>query len=279
MCNPAMGRVLLSLGLFACGPRAEPESPSPEAALVEVSGGALEEAPAGERLWILDDGIYEEHPPGERRLVVALSSGRVSASDLRGGESGFLIPQLQHRMGAFARAPALAIGIAPAIPSPTIERVFYTSGQASHPEMRLLVRDGAGVRSIPLVLPTFGSPGLLTGRTLGRPAEPDVTLHLSVRITSEGAIVAGDGGKLRPGCEEVGAGPVITVPLRDGAHDWTELARCLAKVKEQFPDEDEVVMSADGDIAWRVIAEAMIAVRGAPERPLFTSLSYSASMR
>ncbi|GAB4207347.1 MAG: hypothetical protein OHK0013_24880 [Sandaracinaceae bacterium] len=120
---------------------------------------------------------------------------------------------------------------------------------------------------------------------------PEATLNLSVTIAENGIIVAGSGGKLAPGCTQMQPGRVITVPNlpnpqadNDGdgqpdVYDWRGLTRCLVTVKGQFPDENQVILSADPNVEYRHLIAAMDAVRADGELPLFPEMLLSAGVR
>lgn len=101
------------------------------------------------------------------------------------------------------------------------------------------------------------------------PEEAEDSLSLGVTLTSAGIVVSGSGGRLAPGCETVETGHVITLPLRDGAHDLAGLTRCLERVHREHSGEDAVIVSADPDVRFRDVAGAIAASRGTAERPLF----------
>ncbi|MBX7195165.1 MAG: biopolymer transporter ExbD [Sandaracinaceae bacterium] len=121
--------------------------------------------------------------------------------------------------------------------------------------------------------------------------QPQASLNLSVTIAENGIIVAGSGGKLAPGCTTMQQGRVITVPNLPSAqtdanadglpdiYDWRGLTRCLATVKGQFPDESQVILSADPNVEYRHLIAAMDAVRADGELPLFPEMLLSAGVR
>jgi len=118
--------------------------------------------------------------------------------------------------------------------------------------------------------------------TLGRRAgsamdNPGSSLNLSVTVTSNGIIVSGSGGKLAPGCTEMQSGRVITVPMRNGQQDWGELTTCARRVKLQFEDENQVILSADPEVEFGDIIAAMDALRG--DNDLFPNILLSAGVR
>ncbi len=121
----------------------------------------------------------------------------------------------------------------------------------------------------------------------GSGATAEQTLNLSVTVTPGGIVVAGSGGKLAPGCRDTASGRVITVPvgtrrLPNGsteAYDWAALTACLAQVKTQFPEETQVILSADPDIQYEQIVHAMDAMRVSGETELFPNVMLSAGVR
>ncbi|MFK7991996.1 MAG: ExbD/TolR family protein [Sandaracinaceae bacterium] len=141
------------------------------------------------------------------------------------------------------------------------------------------------------------------GRRVGRSASDSdsSTLNLSVTITAEGIIVSGSGGKLAPGCTQTQSGRVITVPSRNGVLEWstevragsgrdatitsqvgptsTALTECVQRVHERFPDESQVILTADPEIEFENVVGAMDALRGPGPEPLFPDVMLSAGVR
>jgi hypothetical protein len=258
------------------------EPPPPRDPLAEVTGDALDPVPEGDLLWVFDDGIYEERG-GTRTSIVGLARGVLDPSDVSEGGDGFLVPDLQRSIAAWApRSPALVLGVAPQVPTRTLSRVIYTAIQGwdgSH--YWLVVRQRDESRAIRVTVPRLESPEALLLGALGEEGafEDVLSGDLNILVGGEGLIVAGAGAKLRPGCRDTAIGRVVAVPLRDGAQDWAELGRCLARVKEQFPSETTVIVSADPNIPFADVANAMVAARGSTARPLFPAIMYSAGVR
>jgi biopolymer transport protein TolR len=99
-----------------------------------------------------------------------------------------------------------------------------------------------------------------------RAAQEEEKLNLSVTITADGIVVAGSGGKLAPGCQDTAGGRVITVPKVNNAkgesvYDWNDLNECAARVKGNFPNEEEVIVTADPLILYEDVIATMDAVR------------------
>lgn len=119
------------------------------------------------------------------------------------------------------------------------------------------------------------------GRGVGkRGAVEEPPLNLNVTVTDSGVIVTGSGGKLAPGCETTASGRVVTVPRRgDGEHDWAGLTRCVATVKKKFPDEQQVIVSADPLVPYDQLVAALDAVRHDKDEILFPEVLLSAGVR
>lgn len=118
-----------------------------------------------------------------------------------------------------------------------------------------------------------------SGPSRGGGAEQQA-LNLSVTVTREGIMVAGSGAKLAPGCTGTATGRVITVPAtRPGVYNWNALTECAVKLKDRFPDETTVTVSADPQIEFQHVLSAMDAVRSRGSRELFPEPRLSAGVR
>lgn len=106
-------------------------------------------------------------------------------------------------------------------------------------------------------------------------------LSLSVTITEHGAVVAGEGARLAPGCAETitGNSRTITVPATGAGQDFDGLRDCLERVHARFPEEDSVILSADPMIPYDAIVHAMDAARGPEGDPWFPRVRLSAGVR
>ena len=123
-------------------------------------------------------------------------------------------------------------------------------------------------------------PSLSRGRRASSSTEQGSTLNLSVTIAENGIIVSGSGGKLAPGCTQMQSGRVITVPRSgDGTYNWQALTECAARVHSQFPDENQVILSADPNIEYQNIIRAMDSLRAQGTEPLFPNVMLSAGVR
>ena len=121
---------------------------------------------------------------------------------------------------------------------------------------------------------------LPTGSRMGRRGGVQTErLNLSLTITQNGIIVAGSGGKLAPGCTQTISGKTVTVPRLGANYDWKALTECVAKVKQEFPDETQVIIQADPVIEYQYVVAAMDAVRNKGDQELFPDLMLSAGVR
>ena len=115
-------------------------------------------------------------------------------------------------------------------------------------------------------------------------AENQPKLLLTVAIGRQGFYVAGANGVLGKDAPADASRPP-TVPRRaDGGYDFAALTAELQKIKEQFPNETAVILSADPDVVYDTLIQTMDACREAKvkkpdgsseHRPLFFDVSLS----
>ncbi len=122
-------------------------------------------------------------------------------------------------------------------------------------------------------LPSYGGGGGVGG------GEPEEKLNLNITIVSEGVIVTGSGAKLAPGCENTAGGRVITVARKGDSYDWNSLTECVARVKKEYPNETQVIVSADPLIEYIHLVNAMDAVRKKDDQELFSEVLISGGVR
>lgn len=111
----------------------------------------------------------------------------------------------------------------------------------------------------------------------GKP-EADPPLSLTVAITAAGFTVLGADGVLRPASADEDEDEGVSVPCagtcasaRD--YDYAELSRLLSLVKDEFPEEQTVVLTPASTVVYEVLIGAMDATRAHGERPLFPQVS------
>ena len=98
--------------------------------------------------------------------------------------------------------------------------------------------------------PTYGAAAAAEPRK-----KPD--LLLTVAISTKGFIVAGSGGQQ----------PMIS--LLEGKYDYAALTRKMIEVKDQYPEESKVILTADQTVPYEVLVATMDAVRDHEGRKLF----------
>jgi biopolymer transport protein ExbD len=99
---------------------------------------------------------------------------------------------------------------------------------------------------------------------------PPEGLELAALVTSQGVALKTKGGAISPGCGGMGGG--ITIPMRDGAHDFTALTECARRIKGSRPDlvdETHVKVSASPDVAYETLVSVMDALRRDEHGALF----------
>ncbi len=124
--------------------------------------------------------------------------------------------------------------------------------------------------------------GAEAGAAGDKPEKPP--LLLTVAIGRQGFFVAGAGGVLGKEAATPDATRPPTIPLREGKYDYASLSEQMKKIKEQFPNETAVILSADPDVVYDVLIQTMDACREgsvkAPDgkierKPLFFDVSLS----
>jgi biopolymer transport protein ExbD len=119
----------------------------------------------------------------------------------------------------------------------------------------------------------------------GAAQEARPRLLLTVAVGRQGFHLAGAGGVLGLDASATDLARPPTIPLRaDGAYDFQALSARLAAIKERYPDETQVILTADGSVIYDVLIQTMDACReqvvkapgGKTERkPLFFDVSLS----
>jgi biopolymer transport protein ExbD len=115
-------------------------------------------------------------------------------------------------------------------------------------------------------------------------AENQPKLLLTVAIGKQGFYVAGAGGVLGQDAATPNSTRPPTIPLRDGKYDYGALSEQMKKIKDQFPNETAVILSADPEVVYDVLIQTMDSCREASvkrpdgsseRRPLFFDVSLS----
>jgi len=112
------------------------------------------------------------------------------------------------------------------------------------------------------------------------PASDQAPLHLTIVITDQGFYLATSGRVLSANLTDTAVVHGPTVPRRaDGSYDFVELTAKLAVVKDAFPEESRVVISAEPEIGFGVVVQTMDAARHGGDRgELFADVVLSADV-
>ncbi len=124
----------------------------------------------------------------------------------------------------------------------------------------------------------------LGGEAAASAAENQPKLLLTVAIAKAGFYVAGAGGVLGADAATPDAARPPTIPLKDGKYDYAALGEQMKAIKDRFPNETSVILSADPDVLYDVLIQTMDTCREASvkkpdgsseRRPLFFDVSLS----
>ncbi len=119
-------------------------------------------------------------------------------------------------------------------------------------------------------LPAIGPPST-------EPPDPneEPPLNLSLAVTTQGITILGADKVLYPdGAPEVeeGAEKPPTVPCKSGGtctgvddYDWDDLGTKLGLIKDQYPDDQNVILVPDNNMRYEVLVMAMDVARDDPE--------------
>ncbi|MFT3915424.1 MAG: biopolymer transporter ExbD [Anaeromyxobacteraceae bacterium] len=86
-------------------------------------------------------------------------------------------------------------------------------------------------------------------------------LLLTVAIGKQGFYVAGAGGVLGADAASPDATRPPTIPLKGGKYDYEALTEQLRGIKEKYPQETAVILSADMDVVYDILIQTMDACR------------------
>jgi len=109
-------------------------------------------------------------------------------------------------------------------------------------------------------------------------------LLLTVAVGKQGFYIAGAGGVLGADASSADTTRPPTIPLRNGEYDYAALTEQMKVIKAQFPNETQVILSADADVVYEILVKTMDACReyvsklpdgGSERKPLFFDVSLS----
>ena len=129
---------------------------------------------------------------------------------------------------------------------------------------------------VQLAVINVAAPQIGSGDPQERDQEDDEPpLNLTITVTELGFTIAGSGAVL-PGEGEEG-GPTIPM-LPTGEYDFEGLTNKLVELKDNFPDEDQVIINAEDDIKYKTLIEVMDSSREDDGRLLFHQVVLSAGI-
>ena len=121
-------------------------------------------------------------------------------------------------------------------------------------------------------LPAIGPP-----QEVQQDEDTDPPLMLSIAVTDQGftilgdnGVVTGDGGEEEAAAPEEGVTPEPTIPCSnrpcDGvdAYDYKELTRMLGLIKDEYPEDENVILVPESRIPYEVIVMTMDGSRDDP---------------
>ncbi len=116
-------------------------------------------------------------------------------------------------------------------------------------------------------------------------AEDKPKLLLTVAVGKQGFYIAGAGGVLGKDANTADTTRPPTIPLKaDGKYDFAALTEQMKVIKTQFPNETQLILSADADVVYDILIQTMDACReyvsplpggGSERKPLFFDVSLS----
>jgi len=166
-----------------------------------------------------------------------------------------------------------------------------------------IVLEGPSVLESQAIRDLVGSPDADAAVGDGGPApsrEPPLQrfLYLMLFVTDEGFRISASGGVLPAPPGDPQAQDEPSIPLRSGwegsctvpnqterdrfrlgppacAYDFDAMYRYVQAIKEEYPEERLIIVSAENRIHWQVIVSALDAVRGTEEAPLFPDFIFT----
>lgn len=118
------------------------------------------------------------------------------------------------------------------------------------------------------------------------PVDAPSTLNLTVFILADGFNIGASGATLDGNSENRTGEPLIVKTQKTSAsgkvsidYDYTRLQQKLIEIKRSFPDEETMIVSADGNIPYEVIVRVMDAARKSSDgKILFPAVAFAAGV-
>ena len=105
------------------------------------------------------------------------------------------------------------------------------------------------------------APKISQGAGAGQAQEEKPKLLLTVAVGKQGFYVAGAGGVLGKDSSSADTSRPPTIPLKDGKYDYAALTEQMKVIKAQFPNETQLILSADADVVYETLIQTMDACR------------------
>jgi biopolymer transport protein ExbD len=124
----------------------------------------------------------------------------------------------------------------------------------------------------------------ISGEGAGAQGEDKPKLLLTVAVGKQGFYIAGAGGVLGADAASADTTRPPTIPLKNGQYDFGALTEQMKVIKTQFPNETQLILSADADVVYEILVQTMDACReyvsplpggGTERKPLFFDVSLS----
>lgn len=113
------------------------------------------------------------------------------------------------------------------------------------------------------------------------PPEAASQLNLTVFVLKDGFNIAAVGATLDGNSEERPGEPLIPLVSRNGKPDYdlNALQLRLITIKKSYPDEESMIISADGDVSYDTIVRVMDAARRTADgKLLFPAVAFAAGV-
>jgi biopolymer transport protein ExbD len=148
------------------------------------------------------------------------------------------------------------------VPGELLRQLLHTAQQSSFAEVQLAVFNGdegrqAVIDTLPAAVRHFDVRG-----------DPDEMppLALVLMLNDRGITVAGADAVLRPEAMGTPLPEEPTLPiLADGEYDHRQLTRILSYVKDEYPDDERVILVAADGVPYEAVIKALDAARSDPQ--------------
>jgi len=275
MDEDAIARSRIQAQVAAMGTEASPLTLAQSSAEAELSLSAT--VVVGTKAISLDSGAseipLEETPEGlkipddevQGQLISKLYDGLTVARERHSA-----IDTLRTGSGEF-KGEILVVAHADT-PFSVLRSVMYTAGQAQYGDFQIVVHNPwmKQETAVETTLPAMSMPG-------PPEAEPErPPLNLSMILTEEGITILGADAILHPDGLQLAWGqarpPTVPCAESDGCtevdhYDWEETSRLLRLIKDEYPDDHNVIIVPDNDLSHDVLVRAIDVARWAPLPP------------